>query len=178
MCGFTAFEPENQVQAAMVEALRHCAGCEDLLSGAEVEALRRSPDGWLPLQAWLDLLSSLVSQPGGWEKVVMLGMALGGQLLPPDAAQLTPAQTFRDVLEGFMALHRFGYWGEGWLHQIDEDTLRVVFITPYPDELLYGMLYSVAHSCQPATTLLSVPPTAPQRCPNKGDPPLILQITA
>lgn len=108
------------------------------------------PDQWYPQQIWLDVLNDLVDSYGGMcGDLVSIGMTIFDTA---DFWHRLDNQHILSVLDAwkhdYFACHRATDPGQITIQHQDSAQIRVATRLPYPDELIYGLLYAmVRHFC-------------------------------
>jgi hypothetical protein len=110
------------------------------------------PNHWYSFQGLLDVFNVLLTRENAPENFVAVGIAAGDErvaALPTDVLE----GTFLDLLlrysQSYPNNYRNGDPGHLTVEQIDENNYLVHVHTPYPDDVYYGVLYSIArHYCQ------------------------------
>jgi len=132
---------------------------------------------WYPLQAVLDILSDLSEQGDAMFNFVAIGMAAA------DLSPLTP-QAKAMALEQFLLAyptiyqqrHRDGDPGRVQAEKVADNHIVMRLETPYPDDIMYGLLYGFARRFMPAGKMVRVTydDDAPRR--EQGGPATILHV--
>jgi hypothetical protein len=152
---FQAFDPNSEVIGQSMLGFVQCAMYDELRPFLERYGLAEvDPDQWYPLQVWLDILNDLPAKRAGQAMFdfVSVGMAIA------EVAPMSPVygngMHFGDALVassggGYLRSHRGGDVGGHSAKKIDNNHVVVTTRTPYPDDLIYGVLYGMARRYLP-----------------------------
>lgn len=107
------------------------------------------PQGWYPMQNWLTVFRTIAEEHNGNSMFdfVSIGIALAHTMpLPPQINTFQAAITA--LPQGYNMSHRNGYPGE-FVIEHEDNLIRIIKRTPYPDELTYGLLWGLVRRYAP-----------------------------
>jgi hypothetical protein len=115
------------------------------------------PDVWYPLQKWLDVLKEL-SIHNSMTNFVAIGMGISQTApLPPGILDLPFEAFFLQALPtAYHMQHKDGDAGIIQAEKVSDTTIKMTVITPYPDDLEYGVTYGFARRIAPANMKFTV----------------------
>jgi hypothetical protein len=103
-------------------------------------------DNWYPLQDLLDVMNDMARTGGAMMDFVSIGMAAGANSTLSSAAQDLSLKEFLLAYEQhYQQLYRNGDPGEIQVESNADNHLIITLLDfPFPDDLMYGLLYSYA----------------------------------
>src|SRR5689334_3872359 len=131
---FTAFDPACEVVGFVIISYVQSMWADDIIPLIQQHGYEHvEPEGWYPLQPWLDFLTEVYNLPDGPSRMVSLGMKIGQVMpFPPEVT------SFEQVMQGANAssemCHRNGAWGEITYEKVSDRHVRITNYTPYADE--------------------------------------------
>ncbi|HML23856.1 MAG TPA: hypothetical protein PKD09_19525 [Aggregatilinea sp.] len=159
MDSFAAFDPRSEVSGAALLSFFYSLTSESIMPYLEYHGLADiNPDGWYPVQAALDALHDIaVNDPSAMFDFVGIGIAAADYMrLPDHYDDLDPAQALEHFNEVHRLNHRGGSVGEYGYEELGPGHLRVLACVPYPDDLVYGLLYGMLRHHLPPQTYFTV----------------------
>ncbi len=116
------------------------------------------PMQWYPLQTWLDVLNEMAKRQSASLDYVAMGTAMAQMVwLPGTTARLSLETFFLTALsQVYRTQYRNGDAGSLEVVRSGTRRLRVKTRTPYPDDLIYGLVYGFALRFLPAGTPITV----------------------
>ncbi|HEC23937.1 MAG TPA: hypothetical protein ENI95_13565 [Chloroflexi bacterium] len=115
------------------------------------------PDGWYPLQDVLDILSDISEQGSGLFDLVSVGISAARlSPIPPEVEALSLKEFLLLYPQLYPRRHRNGDAGEVLAEEAGERHVKMIFRTPYPDDLMYGLMYGFARRFLPKGTPITV----------------------
>lgn len=128
------------------------------------------PDQWYPMQAWLDVMATIVRQHNSMTATfdfAAIGFALA------EAVPFSPmVKSFEGAMRALPAVyqlvHRNGYAGE-MIVEIQSNRIQLVKCTPYPDDMTFGLLSGLARRFGLAPDLLHISTTERRRIDDERD---------
>lgn len=102
-------------------------------------------DAWYPLQDLLNVLNDMAKQSTVMMDFVSIGMAAGTNgVLPSETQHLSLWEFFVAYGQNYQNLHRNGDAGSFQVEKTDQNHLALTLNVPYPDDLMYGLIYGYA----------------------------------
>jgi hypothetical protein len=117
------------------------------------------PQAWYPVQTLLDLFGEISNGVEPSPTFISLGVAVaqaGLQAMPAAAKAVTLEQFFASYNDLWQSRHRNGDAGYIKYEAISPNHLVLKFKTPYPDDILYGLIYAYARFFCPKDQTTSV----------------------
>jgi hypothetical protein len=115
------------------------------------------PYQWYPTHKWLDALNELSQQPNLTQNTLAIGMEIGKMVpVPPGLENPTLEQMLMGLDIAYQAAHRNGDIGNVACEKLEEKHLRLTCTDLYPDDLTYGIVYSLAKRFLPPKTAFKV----------------------
>ena len=144
---YQSFDPNTEVLGQPMLGFIYCLRQEEIRPLLEKHGLTDiEPNGWYPLQKWLDVLGDLTEERSGQAMFdfVAVGMKIADMAEFPPEFDTMPLE---QVLSGFSASyqrdHRGGDAGEIIVEPVKEGHVKVVVRTPYPDDTWYGFVWGL-----------------------------------
>jgi hypothetical protein len=103
------------------------------------------PEQWYPLQQILDVFNELSERAGAMFNFVAVGKAageLGAENLPPEMAKLSLAEFLEVYGRVWVSRHRNAAPDSITTEKVDDRHIKVISKVPYPDDLVYGIMYA------------------------------------
>ena len=136
-------------------------------------------EAWYPVRDVLAVLEAIANTPNATVSLVSIGMAAAENVaLPPEALSLTPDQFFVLYEQLYPARHRNGHAGTVRAAVLGPRaaTLTLDADVPYPDDVMYGVLYAYIHRLEPVLDfMLDYAPGAPRR--DQGGAETVLRVS-
>jgi hypothetical protein len=99
-------------------------------------------EAWYPLQHILNVLSKIRQTGNAMMDFVSIGMAAAEHsILPPEVDQLSIQEFFKLYAQVYPTRHRNGDPGQMWVDVDENGNITITLDNPYPDDLMYGMMY-------------------------------------
>ena len=159
MDSFVAFDPRSEVSGAALLAFFHCMTYQEILPYLESDGLSKiDPKNWYPVQTALNVLLDIAANNGSaMFDFVSIGIAATDYMrLPEHYRDLDPAQALELFNEVHHMNHRGGDVGDYSFEVLEPGHIHVLARMPYPDDLVYGMLYGMLGHHLPAETYFTV----------------------
>lgn len=104
------------------------------------------PNNWYLVQDLLNVINAINERDGAMMDLVSIGIAAGdNSILPPQVRELSLREFFMGYGQIYQRIYRNGDAGEIQVKMAEENHLTITLIRiPYPDDLMYGVLYSFA----------------------------------
>jgi len=167
---YQAFDPKAEVNGYSMLGFIQCVRKEDIWPYLEAHDLTEiNPEGWYPVQKWLDVLSDLAEMRPGQAMFdfVAVGMKVTElSPFPPEWNALPFHKALVLCAESYMSgLHRGGDVGEVRVELVNPKHIKENIRTPYPDDFWYGICYGGCRRFLPPGTHFTVyyDPDAPRR---------------
>jgi hypothetical protein len=152
---YQAFDPVSEVIGQAMLGFIRCAKYGEIYPFLEKHGLTNiDPDRWYLVQTWLDVLSDLAeARPNqAMSDFVSVGMAIAE--VAPMSPVYDDGMPFGDAMVassggGYLRGHRGGDVGGHSAKKIDDNHIIVTTRTPYPDDVVYGVLYGMARRYLP-----------------------------
>jgi len=143
---YQAFDPKSEVMGQSMLGFILCIRREEIMPFLEMHGLNNiKPDGWYPLQKWLDVLSNLAEERPGQAMFDFMAVGMRVSEMTPFSPEIE-ARPFPDVLmaldEVYQAIHR-GNAGGSTFERVGSKHIKVVNKVPYPDDFMYGANYGM-----------------------------------
>jgi hypothetical protein len=151
---YQAFDPNSEAIGSSLLGFIQCIRSKDIGPYLEKHGLTNiDPNGWYPVQTWLDVLSDLAEERPGQVMFdfVSVGMAVAAVIPLPE--EYYASLPFEEALlasggSGYKRNHR-GDAGEHSVEKVGEHHIKITIRTPYPDDLLYGVYYGLSRRFLP-----------------------------
>ncbi len=137
-----SMEVIGQTALALIINLNHDQ-MKDILAKHGLDQI--DPEQWYPVQKVLDVFNDLTEQAGAMMNFVAVGKAageLGAEHLPQEMA----AMSLDEFLEAYARIwslrHRNADPDDIKPEKVGDRHIKVTTKTPYPDDLLYGILWA------------------------------------
>lgn len=116
-----------------------------------------NPEAWYPLQDVLNVLRDISAATGSTFNFVSIGMA-AAQLayIPPEMEHFSVEQILQQYSKIYKMRHRGGNAGAVQVESISPTHLKIIMDTPYPDDIMYGVMYGYARRFLPDGTPIIV----------------------
>lgn len=103
-------------------------------------------DTWYPVQNLLGVINDINERRSAIIDFISIGLAAGdNSLLPPEVQNLSFRDFFLAYGETYQRIYRNGDPGEIQVEMVEDNHLEITLIdVPYPDDLMYGVLYGFA----------------------------------
>jgi hypothetical protein len=103
------------------------------------------PDIWYPLQDVLNVMRDISQGSNATMSLVSIGIAAAeNSAYPPEVEALPADQFFALYCDVYPTRHRGGDAGWVEFEKVSHDHLILRFQSPYPDDMLYGLVYGYA----------------------------------
>ncbi|GIK65462.1 MAG: hypothetical protein BroJett018_32560 [Chloroflexota bacterium] len=113
------------------------------------------PQGWYPLQAFLDIYREIAQIPGGMFDLVSIGMRIPEEaIFPPDIDSIESALMSIDT--AYHMNHRGGDIGYYQATLVQPRHFVIECRNPYPSDLDYGLIYGLVRRFRPPKTNFTV----------------------
>ncbi len=153
---YKAFDPQAEVRGAIILSVIDCMQQEEIAPFLKKHGLQSiDPEGWYPMQNWLDLLGDIrsASSENALFDFVCIGMKVSERIkLPPGLKQLPYEKLVMNRNQIYQAQHRSGDVGEYSVEQAEDKHVTITAKTPYPDDLIYGVMCGEAQRFLPPGT--------------------------
>jgi hypothetical protein len=154
MARYQAFDPNTeltgQTALAFIKNINH-REIERILKKHGLD--RIDPASWYLLQRVLDVLTDISTEINSSSNFVSIGVAaaqLNLDRMPPELRSLPIDQWLQMYCEKvYQERHRNGNAGKLTLTKESPQRLRINMHSPYPDDLMYGVLYSYTRAMRP-----------------------------
>lgn len=131
---------------------------EDILKRRGLDSI--DPNGWYPLQSLLDVFNDIAEGRNASSTFVSIGMATAelsiNQMLSADLKSLSLAEFWQSYPDVWLARHRKGDVGYVTCVVEDERNITLTFRAPYPDDMIYGLVYGYTRYFRPKGSHFSV----------------------
>jgi hypothetical protein len=117
------------------------------------------PQGWYPVQTLLDVFGEISSGMESSPIFISLGVAVSQvvlQSLTAEAKAVSLHQFFSGYDAFWKSRHRNGDMGYVNYERVSENQIIMRVRTPYPDDLIYGLIYGYARYFCPKDQTVSV----------------------
>jgi len=158
---YQSFDPKVEVSGYPMLGFIQCLRKEEIAPYLELRGLLNiNPEGWYPVQKWLDVLSDLAEERPG--QAMFDFVAVGMKLIeltpfPPEWDALPLGQIFAFANQNYAsAQHRGGDAGEITTELIRPKHAITKLRTPYPDDFWYGVFYGFCRRYLPPGTHFTV----------------------
>jgi len=158
---YKTFDPKAEVIGYSMLGFSQCLRKEGIMPYLKLHKLADiTPEGWYPLQSWLDVLSDLAETRQG--EAMFDFVAVGMKVVetspfPPGSESLSLPEAFEVAKQGYFAgYHRGGGVGEIVIETPTPKHLLLKYKTPYPDDFWYGVLYGMSRRFLPRGTHFTV----------------------
>jgi len=153
MGDFQVFDPRTEVRGNIVNMFFHNINYDEIAPVLADHKLNQiDPGTWYPFQGLLDIFSTLAHRVNGSENFVAVGMAVGEErvaVLPNEVWESSFFDLLTRYSKSYPTSYRNGDPGYVRVEQIDAANYLMHVCTPYPDDVFYGVLYSLARRhCQ------------------------------
>jgi hypothetical protein len=166
---YLAFDPQGEVRGAVMLRLIDCVRREEIAPFLQKHGLFAiEPEAWYPLQAWLDLLGDIrsASSENALFDFVCIGMKISERVkLPAGFEQLPYEELVLSHDKIYQAQHRGGNVGSYSVEQAGDKHITLAVKTPYPDDLVYGVMCGEAQRFLPPGTRPAI--TFDERVPRR-----------
>lgn len=158
MDSFTAFDPQSQVAGAALLAFLDCLNHESITSHVERHGLQAiDPEAWYPLQTALDVMRDIAAYNGGaMFDFVSLGLAATEYMHLPDGYRNLAIDEALTLLNHVHQTNHRGDAGGYAFEMLEPGHVRVIARLPYPDDLIYGIMYGFLRNHLPQNTFFTV----------------------
>ncbi len=141
---FKCADPENEISLGMTVAWF----ADNLRSEIIQPVLKKrglenfDPNEWYPTQLLLDIIYEVYYEQNAWDALVAIGKKSAEDYpFAPDVV------TFEDAVRAFNEAHHTIHHGihpdQGFLiNKVDENTLIITNNTPWPGDLIFGILFT------------------------------------
>lgn len=150
---YQAFDPQAEVRGAIILSLIDCVQEEEIAPFLQKHGLLSiDPEGWYPMQSWLDLLSDIrsASAENALFDFVCIGMKVSERVkLPPGFERLSYEELVMNRNQIYQAQHRGGDIGGYSVEKAEDNHIAIAAKTPYPDDLIYGVMCGEAQRFLP-----------------------------
>lgn len=150
---YGSFDPHAEVVGQNVLAFIECSNRDNILPFLEKHDLGNiDPNQWYPLQRWLDVLSDLAENKGAMFDFVSIGVKIAETAVYPpevEVGQVPFADLVMQIPQIYQIQHRNGDVGVERAEKIDQQHVRLIMRTPYPDDLAYGVVWGMARRFLP-----------------------------
>lgn len=103
------------------------------------------PEQWYKVKNLLAVLNDILRSGASAGNFVAIGMkAVETTPMPPELAQLAFGDFLMGYSEVYKQLHRNGDGGTVWTEKAGKNHYVVHFDVPYPDDIMYGVLFAYA----------------------------------
>ncbi len=147
-------ELNGQTARALLENINHDAmlpyleeyGLDDIDSGA-----------WYPAQHILDVMNTIAQGGNTMSHFVAIGIK-AAELSPltPELEQLPFATFMQRYADIYRQRHRNGDPGTIRVGEVEHNHIRLVFDVPYPDDVMYGLVFGYARRLLPSSVRFTV----------------------
>lgn len=151
-------DPETQLTGQTVLSLITNINYQDIETIIEKHGLSQvDPQSWYSLQNVLNVLKEISVASGSTFNFVGIGVA-AAQLatIPPEMENFTLEQILQQYSKLYQMRHRGGNAGSITVEKISDSHLKIIMDTPYPDDVMYGVMYGYARRLLPAGTRVVV----------------------
>jgi hypothetical protein len=151
---YTWHDPNVEVLGVQVLNFVGCAQNDDIAPFLSKHGLTNvRTDQWYPVQLWLKVLTDIAASQNGMMNLTSLGMKMADVIfVVPDYAHADYEQIIMNYDHYYQRYHRNGDAGQHRPLKIAEKHLMVGARVPYPDDLIYGILYGVTRRHLPSET--------------------------
>lgn len=140
------FSPNAEVFGAGMSALFNHYRREDVIDSLTRHGLDYfEPDGWYPVDRFINLLAEWSKMAGSITTLVSVGMAMTYHIeLPDDIALLSGLEKIMLLGDMHVQQHRSGDVGAYTVERTDENKIRFTENMIWPDDMIYGYIYGTA----------------------------------
>jgi len=144
---YKSFEPEAEAIGQSMLGFIECLRREEIRPYLEAHGLTDiQPNGWYPVQQWLDVLSDLSEDRPG--QAMFDFVAIGMQIsqtssYPPEFEKMSFFEVLQAAAVAHNSMQHRNYSGRMKVERIGPRHIRVAIRVPYPDDLMYGATYGV-----------------------------------
>lgn len=115
------------------------------------------PDAWYPLQDVLNVMNDIEAAGNATGSFVAIGVkAAELSPLPPEMEAMGFEQFMLIYADVYQQRHRNGYPGELVIESIDSNHILIHFNVPYPDDVMYGLIFGYARRLMSARGFFTV----------------------
>lgn len=147
-------DPETELTGQTVLSLIKNINYQNIQAIIEKHGLTDiDPNAWYPLQDVLNVLKEISDATNSTFNFVSIGMT-AAQLayIPPEMENYTLEQILRQYGKIYQMRHRNGDFGSVVVEKPSENHLKIIMDTPYPDDIMYGVMYGYARRFLPPGT--------------------------
>ncbi len=144
-----AIHPDAVVLGQSMLAFVECSARDEIWDVLEAHGLHEiDPDQWYSQQAWLDVLRDVMHQGNAMFNLVSIGMKLSEKFpMPPEINTIGDALAALDDI--FRMSNPDAEPGIMQVEMVEPRHVRVLSMTPYPDDFEYGVIYGLARQYLP-----------------------------
>jgi hypothetical protein len=119
--------------------------------------LDTKPNEWYSCQNFLDILNELGKLPNNSQNTLAIGMEIGKMIpVPPGMENATLEQMLMGLDFAYQGAHRNGDIGRFNCEKLAGNHYTMTCTDLYPDDLTYGIIYSLARRFVPPQTAFKV----------------------
>ncbi len=154
MAVYTWHDPCVEILGAQLQNFVRCAQPDDITPILSKYALTNvQTDRWYPVQLWLNVMTDIAAAQNGMMNLTSLGMKMADVVFsPPEFARGDFEAVFMHLNRYYQRYLRNGDVGHQRTLKVAERHLLAESKIPYPDDLLYGMLYGLTRRYLPPET--------------------------
>jgi len=157
---YQSFDPAAEVNGRSMLAFIECLRQEEILPFLEAHGLTDiDPEGWYPIQQWLDVLSDLAQERPGQAMFdfVAVGMKIPEvSKFPPEFEQMSFWKLMSVASGEYSTGQHRGNAGEILFESLGPKHITYKVRTPYPDDFWYGICYGFCRRYLPPGTRFTV----------------------
>lgn len=134
-------------------------------------------EAWYPLQQILNVLAEIGRNKNAMMDFVSIGLAAAEySMFPPEIEQVSIQEFFRLYQQVYPTRHRNGDAGQLWVDVAENGNITITLDNPYPDDLMYGMMYGFARRFSPRNKSFAVSYDTTQPRKNQGGDVTVIRI--
>jgi hypothetical protein len=152
MTRFTALSDDHQLRGILIIAYKNAIESEEYAGLFAKHGLAHiEHDEWYPAQQLLDVFSDMLDDDSQDKfDFVSIGIASALSLgFPPDIDRSDPEQVLRVLVTIHASVVRTSHPGYVHIERHDDRHFRVNICSAFPDDVLYGSLYTIATNIMP-----------------------------
>ena len=178
---YQAFDSAAEAKGYAMLGFVQCIRGEEIKPYLKKHGLSNvDPEGWYPIQKWLDVLSDLAEERPG--EAMFDFVAVGMKIMevaqfPPQLDSMPFEQVFIALADDYRTAQHRGNVGEIVNELVEEGHMKGTIRTPYPDDYWYGLFYGTARRFLPPGThfIVKYDEDTPRR--DEGGDVTIIHIT-
>lgn len=143
MNNYEAFSTDQEILGQFIVAYYDATNSDHFNHFFERNNLGRiNPDEWYPLQDLLNVFNDMVDDRSDMMDFISIGMNMAENAdLPSDFDSMDVPELMKQAGNIFMSAFRGSDVGEIGVELVSDNHVKVHYVTPFPDDVVYGTLY-------------------------------------